>query len=72
MSIDDPVGKILAGLILLGFGVALFAFVSNQKRKKDTDINIYDFNIYWGSIVLMIGGLFFVYIGVKGLFYPNK
>ena len=68
MNLDQPVEKLLAGLCLLGFGLFLFSYISDQTSKKEGRFNVYDFNVYFASITLMIGGLFFLYIGVKDLF----
>jgi hypothetical protein len=56
--------KVLVGVISLAFGIILFNYILNETNKKNRAFNVYDFNIYLSSTVLILLGLFLIYIGI--------
>jgi putative Mn2+ efflux pump MntP len=67
MNFDEPLEKILTGVMLVGLGIIMFAYTLKQTQKEKGNFNIYNFNLYFGSVMMVLGGLFLIYSGVKGL-----
>ncbi len=60
----EPLLKILCGAICFLFGLALFIYISNDTKKKNRDINIYEFNVYGASFLLFLVGLYMFCMGI--------
>jgi len=69
MNFDEPLEKFLAGVVLVGLGVIMFAYTLKETQKEKGNFNIYNFNLYCGSVVMILGGLYLIYSGVMGLLF---
>lgn len=63
----DDITKIFIGLLSIGFGVILFSWISKETKKKNGKFNVYDFNVYFFSVLSVLFGLIFVCIGIANL-----
>ncbi len=67
MNFDEPLEKILAGIVLVGLGIVMFAYTLKETQKEKGNFNIYNFNLYFASVVFILGGIFLIYSGVYEL-----
>jgi len=69
---NEPLERLLEGLIMIGVGALLFIYTLKQTR-EDSGISFRaQFGLFASCFSFLMLGVVFIYIGIKGLFQTNN